>query len=104
MVLFAALTLLGKMDSDWKVVKKEMTDPKFCDKMLYFDKDNVSQAVLTKLRSFTRRDDFNPDIIKRNSAAAASIAKWVLAIDFYCAKKENGDDKEEQKIEKPAKQ
>ena len=82
MVLYAALTLLGKMDPDWKVVKREMTDPKFCDRMLNLDTDNISPAVLTKLRSFTRRDDFNPDLVKRNSAAAASIAKWVLAIDF----------------------
>jgi len=44
-VMGAVMTLLCK-PSEWKSVKRELTDPKFCDKIISFDKDNVSNKTL----------------------------------------------------------
>ena len=43
---------------------------------------------MAKLRHYTRKETFNPDHVKSISAAAVSIANWVLAIDYYCEERE----------------
>ena len=85
-VMGALLTLLGKDDTSWKAVRKEMTDPKFVDKIVCLDKDRISPKVLAKVRTIIRDTDpdFNYDKVKSVSAAGASIARHILAIERYC--------------------
>ena len=42
-VMSAVMTVLGKVNTDWASVKKEMTDPKFMDRIVQLDKDNMSE-------------------------------------------------------------
>ena len=83
-VMSALLTILGKDDTSWPAVRKEMTDPKFVDKIVCLDKDRISPKVLAKVRTIIRDPDFNYDKVKSVSAAGAGIARHILAIERYC--------------------
>ena len=67
--------------------KRLLADQNLLKNLIDYDMNNVSQARLAKLRKITRAESFDPEKISRKSVAAASIAKWVLAIDYYCERK-----------------
>ena len=62
-VMSAVLTVLGKFDADWATIKKEMTDPKFMNRIICLDKDNMSDKVMKKVETFTGEDNFLPQIM-----------------------------------------
>ena len=59
-VMAAVMTVLGKYNADWAFVKKEMTDPKFMDRITKLDKDNMSEHTMKKIEVYTRKNDFLP--------------------------------------------
>jgi len=74
----------GKVDDYWDSAQKELlNDPKFLQRLMDYDKDNISDEVINKVRPFCERDDFTPDIVKKASVAAASLCKWVHAMNVY---------------------
>jgi dynein heavy chain len=48
-----------------------------------FDKDNIKEATLKKLKKFVNNERFDPEAIKGKSGAAMSVAMWVKAMDVY---------------------
>ena len=48
-VMAAVMTLLGKSNLDWASIKREMTDPKFSDKIMCLDKDNMSEETMKRI-------------------------------------------------------
>lgn len=74
----------GKVDDYWEPAKKELlNDPRFLQRLVEYDKDNISEAVIEKVKPFCERDDFQPDVIKKSSVAAAGLCKWVHAMVVY---------------------
>ena len=59
-VMAAVLTVLGKPNADWAAVKKEMTDPKFMKRIVDLDRDNMPEATMKRIESFTKKDNFLP--------------------------------------------
>lgn len=45
-VMAAVLTVLGKKNADWPMVKKEMTDNNFMKRIIDLDKDNMPDAIM----------------------------------------------------------
>ncbi len=45
-VMSAVLTLLGKPGADWAMIRKEIADPKFMDRIVCFDKNNISKKTM----------------------------------------------------------
>ena len=58
-VVSALMILLGKEPS-WASAKKEMTDPKFIDRIIKLDKNNMPESTMKKLKTFTKQENFLP--------------------------------------------
>jgi dynein heavy chain len=74
----------GKVDDFWEAAKKELlADPRLLEKMVNFDKDNIPESVIAKVKPLYDDQAFDPDIIKKASLAAMGICKWVRAMVVY---------------------
>jgi dynein heavy chain len=74
----------GKVDDYWESAKKDLlVDPRLIDRMINFDKDNIPDAVITKVMPLYENPSFDPDVIKKASTAAMGICKWVRAMVVY---------------------
>ena len=60
-----------------------MVDMGFIDKLKNFDKNNVPDAVLRKLRLSINKPEFDPFNIGKVSMACKSLCLWARAIDNY---------------------
>ena len=81
-VLSAVMLLFGKK-GDWKTAKLKIGESDFLKQVKTYNKDNVSKSVLTKLKKFTARDDFNYESVKKVSTAASALCVWVCAMEIY---------------------
>eukprot|EP00929_Paragymnodinium_shiwhaense_P087551 TRINITY_DN476_c0_g7_i1.p1 TRINITY_DN476_c0_g7~~TRINITY_DN476_c0_g7_i1.p1 ORF type:complete len:2666 (-),score=827.08 TRINITY_DN476_c0_g7_i1:96-7328(-) len=83
-VKVAAADGRGKVDDYWEAAKKELlVDPKLLDKMLHFDKDNIPDSVVNKVKPLYDDPEFEPEKIRKASLAAMGICKWVRAMIVY---------------------
>lgn len=75
----------GRMGDDyWKVSLKVLSDVKFLDSLINFDKDNIPESVMDKIRKhYLTNVNFDPDKIKAASTACEGLCKWVYAISEY---------------------
>ena len=60
-----------------------MVDMGFIDKLKNFDKNNVPDTVLRKLRLSINKPEFDPFNIGKVSMACKSLCLWARAIDNY---------------------
>ena len=82
-VMSAVMTVLGKSNADWAAVKKEMTDPKFMDRIIQLDKNNMAEATMKKIETYTKKDNFLPQILMQKSVVAGALCSWVRAVEEY---------------------
>ncbi|XP_043277906.1 dynein axonemal heavy chain 7-like [Venturia canescens] len=75
----------GKTVEDyWKASMKVLSDVKFMDSLLYFDKDNIPERIMEKIRKdYLTNPNFDPDKIKTSSTACQGLCKWIYAISEY---------------------
>jgi dynein heavy chain len=79
-----AVCLLKKEKQDWDTAKKLMGNPKqFLTSLQDFDKDNIAEGQLKKLKKFVNDPRFTPENIGKKSKAGQSICMWVRAMDKY---------------------
>ena len=78
MVTGAVMVLIlgqsGKIPKDrsWAKVKIMMNKvDQFLDSLINYEKENISQSVLTALEPYLKDREFDPDFVKSKSAAAA---------------------------------
>merc|ERR1712083_1143272 len=83
-VLSGVCLLMGKK-KNWDESKKLMNDSGFLQSLREYDKDALAanQKLTQKLQKYVKRDDFQPDQVKKVSAAAMSLCMWVRAMDVY---------------------
>lgn len=56
----------------------------FLDRLKGYQKDNIPDKVLNKLRtSYTSRAEFDPFIVGQKNLASKSLCMWCKAIDNY---------------------
>ncbi|KAK1121659.1 hypothetical protein K0M31_009971 [Melipona bicolor] len=68
----------------WRAALRMLSDVKFLDSLLHFDKDNIPDAVIEKIRKeYLTNPDFNPEKIKKVSAACEGLCRWVYAMSEY---------------------
>ena len=73
-----------KIDDYWEVGKALLQDPqKFLDSLFKYDRDNIPDAVITKIQPYIDNEDFTPPAIARVSKACTSICQWVRAMHKY---------------------
>ncbi|CAK9112245.1 Dynein axonemal heavy chain 6 (Axonemal beta dynein heavy chain 6) (Ciliary dynein heavy chain 6) [Durusdinium trenchii] len=84
-VVLSAVCLLMNRKETWDEAKKVMNDTGFLQSLKEYDKDALASNVkLTqKLQKYVKREDFQPDQVKKVSTAAMSLCMWVRAMDVY---------------------
>jgi len=78
---------MGNQNPDLAACKKLLNSKGLLKRIVNFDKDNVSDAAIANLREYTCKN-FNIEYITSKSAAAGNLATWILAIHYYCQRKE----------------
>ncbi|XP_011500273.1 PREDICTED: dynein heavy chain 7, axonemal-like [Ceratosolen solmsi marchali] len=75
----------GRIAEDyWKVSLKVLSDVKFLDTLVNYDKDNIPEQVIEKIRKdYLTNVNFDPNKIKSASTACEGLCKWVYAISDY---------------------
>ena len=71
------------MKTDWSSAKTEMANPQFLHNVKHYDKDNVPASIINKIRKYVDRSDFAPEMVAKQSKAAAALCTWVHAIYIY---------------------
>ncbi|KAJ6660734.1 hypothetical protein lerEdw1_017360 [Lerista edwardsae] len=94
-VTAAVLVLLspsGKIPKDrsWKTTKIYMSKvDEFLQSLVNFDKEHIPEATVKTIQEDYLRDpEFNPEIVRTKSSAAAGLCSWVINIikfhEVYC--------------------
>jgi len=68
----------------WKPALRMLSDVKFLDSLLQFDKDNIPDKVIEKIRKeYLTNPDFDPEKVKKVSTACEGLCRWVIAMSEY---------------------
>lgn len=75
----------GMMVEDfWGPSKRILGDLKFLQSLKEFDKDNIPGPVIKIIREkYATNTDFDPEALKKVSAACVGLCSWVLAMEVY---------------------
>ena len=61
-----------------------LSDLKFLESLKVFDKDNIPNDVIQKIRSqYVTHPDFDPVKMRNISSACQGLCSWVRAIEVY---------------------
>jgi dynein heavy chain, axonemal len=78
-----SVCIMFDMKPDWDSSKKLLGDSQFLDKLKTYDKDNIDEKLLRKIKPYLDNPDFNTESVKKVSSAAAGLCMWVGAMDVY---------------------
>lgn len=78
-----ALCIMFDMKPDWDNAKKLLGDASLLDRLKGYDKDNIDEKILKKIKPYLAEPDFNFDKVMKVSSAAAGMCAWVGAMDLY---------------------
>lgn len=80
-----AQTADGKSYDDyWKASLKILADTKFLDSLIHFNKDEIPDRVIEKIRKdYLTNPNFDPEKVKVSSTACEGLCKWVYAMSEY---------------------
>jgi dynein heavy chain len=63
--------------------KRVLSDTNFMRSLEEFNKDNIPDSVIHKLRKYIDDPQYQPDIVAKQSRAAMSLCMWTRAMDVY---------------------
>jgi dynein heavy chain len=73
-----------KIDDYWSVATPLLGNPKqFLDSLFGYDKENIPDSVIAKIKPYIDDPKFQPAEIKKSSEACTAICSWVRAMDKY---------------------
>ena len=74
----------GKMVDDyWDAAKKMCMESNFLNSLREYDKDNIPEKIINKIKPYVENPDFDPEKIKNASKAAFGLCCWVRAMEAY---------------------
>lgn len=84
MRVIGAVQVCLQQKPDWKDALKLISDPqKFLDSLKNYDKDNMTDKLLSSIEKYLKQDDFKPPKAAAVSKAAGGLCAWVIAIHAY---------------------
>merc|ERR1719359_1748651 len=86
-----------KVDDYWEPAQKVLGDTKMISNLVKLDKDSISEQTLRRLGPFIKKKAFDPEEVKKASAACETICLWIRAVNAYAKAKAKAP-----KDEKPA--
>jgi dynein heavy chain len=78
-----AVCILLDHKPDWDTSKKLLGDSNFMQNLKEYDKDNIPEKSLKKVKKYVENPDMAVDVVKKVSKAATSLCMWVHAMDVY---------------------
>ncbi|KAF0301061.1 Dynein heavy chain 6, axonemal [Amphibalanus amphitrite] len=81
-VLEAVCILLGAK-TDWATAKQVLSDNNFLKRLMEYDKENIPETVLRKIKKYIDDPKFVPEVVEKVSKACKSMCLWVRAIDLF---------------------
>ncbi|CAL8088373.1 unnamed protein product [Calicophoron daubneyi] len=96
MVLLAPGGKISK-DRSWKASKAGIMSKidLFLDNLINYDKENIHENCLKAVQDYIKDPEFDPDLIRSKSTAAAGLCSWVINIvtfyKIYCEVKPKRD-------------
>lgn len=60
-----------------------MMDMNFLDRLRNYDKNNIPEPTIRKLRTYTTRQEFEPNLVGTKNLASKSLCMWCLAMDKF---------------------
>jgi dynein heavy chain len=82
-VVLEAVCILFGRKTDWKAAKMLLSEADFLKMMIGFDKDNIADRTLKKLKPYVDNPDFVPEKVDKVSKACTSMCMWVRAMELY---------------------
>jgi dynein heavy chain, axonemal len=83
-VMAAVMVLFGK-STDWGTAKQMLGKSDFLQSIKSYDKDNVSNALMNKVKKYVTNPDFTQESVAKVSGAAAALCIWVHAVFIYAS-------------------
>lgn len=72
------------MDDYWKPSLRILSDMRFLESLLTYDKDNIPERIMTKIRTtILTNPNFDPERIRNVSTACEGLCRWVFALSEY---------------------
>lgn len=81
-VMESVCILMGSKP-DWSTSKALLGDGNFLRNLQNYDKDNIAEQKIKKLKPYIDNPKFLPEEIAKVSKACRSLCLWVRAIDVY---------------------
>lgn len=78
-----SVCILFKIKPDWPTAKALINEPGLLKKILEFDKENISEMVSKKIKSYIEHKDFDLAKIEKVSKVSKCLCQWVKAIDQF---------------------
>jgi dynein heavy chain len=79
----AAVMTLFKGKLDWASARKKLSEVDFLSQVKNYDKDNVAESVINKIKKYVNNPDFSVEKIFSVNVAAGALCVWVHAIYTY---------------------
>lgn len=74
----------GLVDDYWKPSLRILGDIHFLESLLTYDKDNIPERIMTKIRTtILTNPNFDPERIRNVSTACEGLCRWVFALSEY---------------------
>jgi len=82
-VMEAVCVLLGEKEA-WDNAKKVLGKPDFLEQLQNYDKDNIPESRLKKLRKqYIQAEEMQVEVIQKVSKAGTGLCLWARAMDVY---------------------
>jgi dynein heavy chain len=82
-VMDAVCVLLGEKEG-WDSAKKVLGTSNFMEMLMNYDKDNIAESRLKKLRKdYMNKEEMKLEVIQKVSTAGTGLFLWVQAMDRY---------------------
>uniref|UniRef100_A0A1X7UKU1 AAA+ ATPase domain-containing protein n=2 Tax=Amphimedon queenslandica TaxID=400682 RepID=A0A1X7UKU1_AMPQE len=78
-----SICILFNSPPNWPSAKQLLGDSSLMKKMIEYDKDNIPDSTLKRLKKYVDDPQFEPDIVEKTSKACKSMCMWVRAMDKY---------------------
>jgi dynein heavy chain len=62
----------------WKASRHMLAEPTFLERLVFYDREGMEDAVMHKLDPYLQNPDFSPERLSRVSKACSSICLWVM--------------------------
>ena len=65
-MVLSACMILFKKPTDWKTAKLKISESNFLQQVKEYDKDNIPKSILSKIRKYCKKPEFDPEDVKKN--------------------------------------